>query len=63
MASSSVMNNSIHLFVYLIKYYFSLTSKEVFVLVYIKQNDKNIDPHVGAMCFINYTTNRGMARR
>lgn len=57
------MNNSIDLFVYLIKYYFSLTSKEVFVLVYIKQNDKNIDPHVDAMCFINYTTNRGMARR
>lgn len=27
------------------------------MLVYIKQNDKNIDSHVGAMCFINYTTN------
>lgn len=48
------MNNSIHLFVYLIKYYFSLTSKEVFVLVYIKQNDKNIDPHVGAVLYKLY---------
>lgn len=33
------------------------------MLVYIKQNDKNIDSHVGAIYFINYTTNRGMARR